>query len=195
MKIIDKGAEADIFSETLFNKSTIVKVRKPKRYRIAELDSSIRKTRTKREAKVMYRANKAGISTPRIYAIGKFSIYMERIKGKLLKDTIQKPSMYSKLGTELGMLHKNDIAHGDFTPANVMINGNRLCIIDFGLSEVTKSIEEKALDLLLMKRSINKGNYDALVRSYKKDYAEAKDVLERLDKIEERGRYKIRTLE
>ncbi|MDE1860582.1 MAG: Kae1-associated serine/threonine protein kinase [Candidatus Micrarchaeota archaeon] len=194
MKPIHKGAEADIFLEKAFGRTLAVKARNPKRYRVESLDRSLRKTRTKREAKAMYLASRAGINVPALYAIGRFSMCMEWIEGKLMKDSRQKQSVYVDLGEQLGLLHKAGIAHGDFTTANVLIKEGKPYLIDFGLSEITTSIEEKAIDLILMKRSISKRDFSAMTGSYVKAYPDARKVLDRLSEIEERGRYKTRTL-
>jgi len=194
MKLIDKGAEAYIYSGKMLGRDVIVKTRNPKNYRIKKLDIMIRKSRTRREAKAMYKASKAGVSLPGLFAVGKFSIYMEKIEGVLLKDAKTKSGIYAKLGTALSKLHNAEISHGDFTPANVMIKGNKIWIIDFGLADLSRSTEEKAIDLLLMKRSISKSNYQILKNNYQRKNSRAKEILARLDEIETRGRYNTRTL-
>ncbi len=41
------------------------------------------------------------------------------------------------MGNYIGILHRNGVVHGDPTPANALIvGGDRLYLIDFGLSEV-----------------------------------------------------------
>lgn len=195
MKLIGRGAESYIFSLTLLGTDAVAKVRKPKAYRIKELDLPLRKGRTKREARAMYLAWKAGVRVPRILGISTFSIYMERISGKLLKDCKVGNGLYQKTGEALGRMHKAGIAHGDFTPANIIVGNNEICVIDFGLSEITRSAEQMALDLLLMKRAISEAQYAAFLSSYGKAYPGHTEITKRLAAIEERGRYKIRTLE
>ena len=62
-------------------------------------------------------------------------------------------------------------------------------MIDFGLAEITTSIEEKALDLLLIKRSLSETEYGRLLESYRRHYGGAAQTLKRLSAIEQRGRY------
>ena len=52
-KLIKKGAEADIFLISWFKEKAISKLRKPKPYRNALLDSEIRKKRTIHEANML----------------------------------------------------------------------------------------------------------------------------------------------
>ena len=67
-------------------------------------------------------------------------------------------------------------------------------MIDFGLSEITDSVEERALDVLLMKRSIGRDSYRGFLKGYQAAAPGAGGVLKRLETIERRGRYQTRTL-
>lgn len=133
------------------------------------------------------------MNAPRLVALGKFSIYTNKLEGKLVKD-MKTPIDFSKIGIQLGLMHNGDIAHGDFTPANVMKCDEEYFVIDFGLSEMTSSVEEKAIDLLLMKRSIGAEEYLRFAKGYAKNSKNAKAILKRLTEIEKRGRYQIRTI-
>lgn len=193
MKIFNEGAEARVFETTLFGERAVVKFRHAKAYRIKQLDEELRRSRTRREARTMQRASEAGVRVPGLLGLGEFSIYMEKVEGKLLKDSRSEVS-YAEIGGMLAKMHAADVVHGDFTPANIIINGPELCVIDFGLAEISNSVENKAIDLLLMKRSVGKGEYSSLLNSYSKEYADSKQVIARLAEIEKRGRYQIRTL-
>lgn len=193
MRIFSEGAEARVFETKMFGQSVVVKFRHAKAYRIKRLDEELRKSRTRREARTMQRASEAGVRVPGLLGLGEFSIYMEKVKGRLLKDSRASVS-YSEIGKMLARMHAANVIHGDFTPANIIVNGSDLCVIDFGLGEIGNSVENKAIDLLLMKRSIGKSEYAALLNSYYKEYADSKQVIARLAEIEKRGRYQIRTL-
>jgi Kae1-associated kinase Bud32 len=193
MKKLSEGAEARVFETSVFGKSAVVKLRHAKAYRIKQLDEDLRRSRTRREARTMQRACEAGVSVPGLLGLGEFSIYMEKVRGRLLKDTTGAVP-YSKIGSMLAKMHNANVIHGDFTPANIMVNGRELCIIDFGLAEISNSVEDKAIDLLLMKRSVGKRECSELLKSYAKECKDSKQVIERLAEIEKRGRYQIRTL-
>lgn len=194
MRKLSEGAEAKVFSTRLFGVDAVVKQRHAKAYRIKELDETLRATRTRKEAKAMLRAYEAGVNVPRILGVGKFSIYMERKSGRLMKDSRMKDMDFRKLGSLLALMHGADVVHGDFTPANVMIHGKELCVIDFGLSDISSSVEDKALDLLLMKRSVGEPQYRIFARAYAKGLSNSKQILARLAEVERRGRYQTRTL-
>jgi N6-L-threonylcarbamoyladenine synthase/protein kinase Bud32 len=86
------------------------------------------------------------------------------------------------------------VTHGDFTPANIVVGGQGICIIDFGLSDVSNSIEDKAIDLLLMKRSVSGEKYRTMESAYRKESRNSEQTILRLAEIEKRGRYQVRTL-
>lgn len=194
MKMFSEGAEAKVFETRVFGKKVLVKRREAKVYRIRELDQTLRKTRTRKEAKAMLKAADAGVRVPALLGLGEFSIYMEKFSGKLLKDTSAAIDAYSKMGAMLAEMHNANVVHGDFTPANIMTNRKEICIIDFGLADITDGIEDRALDLLLMKRSVDRKRYAVLENAYSKESKKAKEVLSRLADIERRGRYQTRTL-
>lgn len=194
MKQINEGAEAKIYSDKVFGEEVIVKRRLQKRYRIPEIDQELRENRTRKEAKILHTLGKAGVNAPRLIGVGRFSVYMNRVLGKLLRDVGYSPVLFKNAGRELAMMHRNNVVHGDFTPANLMVVDGKVFVIDFGLSEMTHSIEDKAIDILLMKRSIPSSYYRDFIRSYAANNSEAKRILNRLNEIEKRGRYQIRTL-
>ncbi|MGC8676249.1 MAG: KEOPS complex kinase/ATPase Bud32 [Candidatus Micrarchaeia archaeon] len=194
-KLVNEGAEAKIYEMRLFGKNVLVKVRRPKAYRVAALDRVIRLSRTKKEARAMLLARKNGANVPAVLAYGKYAIYMEKAEGALLRDFLNaaQQSALENAGKELGKLHKSGISHGDFTPANILVRGSETTIIDFGLATIASSTEEMALDVLLMKRSLSKSQFASFVSGYSQ-FAGSAAVLSKLAEIEKRGRYQSRTL-
>ena len=195
---LSEGAEAVIYSCKALGLDAVIKDRVRKGYRIGSLDERIRTARTKNEARILALAANAGINTPRVLLADRYSICMTRIRGRNLNkmaDSGNMKGIFYRLGAYAAALHNAGIAHGDYTPANAMIDGKgRPYVIDFGLSVMTDAIEEKALDLLLMKRSISQQQYKTFVAGYKRSAKNVDEVLRRLAKIEKRGRYNTRTL-
>ncbi len=194
MKKISEGAEAVIYETEINGISMLVKLRNRKDYREQKLDEQIRTSRTKKEAKLMAAALSAGAAAPAVAAVGKYSIFMEKLDGKLLKDTRAQINSLFKIGLHLAMIHNNGIVHGDFTAANILITKKGPAIIDFGLGSFSSSAEEKALDMLLMERSVSKSQYADFVRGYSSKAKSHKEVLSKLKEIKKRGRYQRRTL-
>ena len=156
--IIRRGAEAEIHLTTWLGRKVISKHRVPKKYRLAELDQSLRVARTKKEAKLISEVRKLGICTPIIYNIDleEFKIIMEYVDGPRFKDIIPtlddktRKELLIKLGVAIGILHKNNIVHGDLTTSNILKRDNELYFIDFSLGDHCEDIESKGVDLHLL---------------------------------------------
>lgn len=201
MKKIAEGAEADVYETEVLGFPAIMKDRIEKGYRQEVLDKKIRKERTRSEAKIIARASDKGVRVPKVLLVEGTKLYIEFLDGDTLNHIMDKKDselvpIIEEAGRQLAMLHSNDIAHGDYTPANLLLDDkNELWVIDFGLGEFTNSIEEKALDVLLMKRSISKKLYEKFKHSYLYyDWKGTKHVLSKLEDIEKRGRYQTRSL-
>jgi Kae1-associated kinase Bud32 len=202
MRMISEGAEAHIYSLEFLGFDCVLKRRIKKYYRINEIDDDLRLKRTRSEARIMGQISGLGINSPRVLLVGKYEIIMKKVEGiglgKLIysnRRSAHLNSIFSTLGNYIAILHNNNITHGDYTPANIIVSKNdETYIIDFGLSEMTNSIEEKALDLLLMKRSVDGKFFRAFIGSYSKTCKESAEVLLRLGQIEKRGRYNTRTI-
>lgn len=193
MKMIAQGAESKLYE----NDDTIVKVRFKKKYRIPEIDDKLRGFRTRREAKILSKLDSFP-SPSFIETDEKEKIVMSKIDGPLVKKIFDKD--YNKLSPEIGKLigelHNNNIIHGDLTTSN-MIFDRRVYIIDFGLSFFSYKIEDKAVDLKLLMQALEskhhkvfKKAFESILKSYQKNCTDAKKVLERLNQVEKRGRYK-----
>lgn len=195
MELMARGAEANVYSLSAFGKDLILKVRERKAYRTTKLDSRLRTERTRNEAHTLLRLHLAGVRVPGLIAIGRFSICMEKLEGSLLKDTAKTTDIFIRLGRDLALMHDSGTVHGDFTPANVMVCDAQPYLIDFGLSSFTNGMEDKAMDLLLMKRAVSARLYKALAEAYVENSGNGKEVMLRLADVEKRGRYQNRNLE
>ncbi len=195
-KVIGKGAEAII---TKVGKS-IIKNRVEKSYRYPDLDKKIRKLRTRSESKILEKTQKI-IHVPKIISSdeAKAKIEMEYIEGKKLADSLEKLD-YKKIGKMIGKqlakLHDSDIIHGDLTTSNLILKENNVYFIDFGLGFHSSRIEDKAVDLHLIKQaleakhpSINEETFSSIVNGYMSG-KNSKATLTQLEKVERRGRYK-----
>lgn len=205
MKLIGEGAEAKIYKTTFIGIDAVAKDRIEKRYREKVLDIMIRKQRTANEARCTALGNSGGANTPRILSVSGNTIVMNRLHGKnmsaLLKSKMDKKieksmrTWLGEAGKQLALLHSGNVIHGDYTPANIIVGpDNRIYVIDFGLSEVSGSVEGRALDVLLMKRSLTTELFSCFSAGYKKFYPGSGAVFSRMAGIELRGRYQERSL-
>jgi len=197
-KIIGQGAEAII---TLEDK-TVLKNRIPKTYRLPELDHKLRESRTRKEIKLLEKATEI-INVPKVLKKREYEIEMDYIKGDKIANSLnsytglKQLKVMQHLGQHIAKLHENDIIHGDLTTSNMILQEEEVYLIDFGLGFISKRVEDKAVDLHLLKQALEAKhfqNHEKLFKSFEKGYSsnfkEAKIILERLKKVESRGRYK-----
>ncbi len=218
-KIIAQGAEAKI----TLSDNIIIKDRISKSYRLKEIDEKIRKQRTKSEKKLLEKACKI-INAPNPFPLEEFDkIKMPFIEGEKLSQMLDSLPLKKQkeickiVGEEISKLHNADIIHGDLTTSNMILNEDnfykkfprgrvgrgekiknfKIFFIDFGLGYISPKIEDKAVDLHLLKQALEAKhfkNWEILFSEIKKgyeNYKESKKVLERLTVVEKRGRYKF----
>jgi Kae1-associated kinase Bud32 len=189
-----RGAEAVVE----IGENEVVKTRVKKGYRIKELDDRLRSERTRAEAKIMSEARKLGIPTPIIYDVGRFDLVMERIHGDQLKAVISEKNA-RKAGVLVGRLHAGGIIHGDLTTSNMIVNGEKIYLIDFGLSFWDEMLESRGVDVHVFYQTLVSSHegyqqlMDAFAVGYRSTFKGADEVLDRVREIEYRGRYKTET--
>lgn len=197
-KLIAQGAESKLF--LIGNK--ILKNRFAKKYRIKEIDDRLRKSRTRREAKVLQKLEEMKFPSPKLINNDENeNLIIEKIDGKLIKDVLEK-SNYIRLSQEIGgkiaILHNENIIHGDLTTSNMILNkNNEVYFIDFGLSFFSHKFEDRAVDLHLLKEALESKHhriwekcYKSALEGYVKNAKGGKETIKRLGVVESRGRYK-----
>ncbi|HIP16668.1 MAG TPA: bifunctional N(6)-L-threonylcarbamoyladenine synthase/serine/threonine protein kinase [Methanothermococcus okinawensis] len=244
--LIGKGAEANIRRIYYLGWECVVKERVKKKYRLEELDTTIRLRRTVREGRFLYLIKDYGILSPYIFDIDKknYTLTMSYIPGNLAKDEIERGNLDCcyNIGVIVGKLHERDIIHNDLTTSNFIVvkeedtddskevvedyNGtkiygsctqrvledcedcendleidrkllekNKVYIIDFGLGKFSSMLEDKTIDLIVLKKSIMSTHYRVFEDVWKrilegyKVYKEWKEVVEYMGEVEKRGRY------
>ena len=205
-EILAVGAESIIFKIKQGEHYFLLKHRPKKPYLLDVIDESIRKLRTNRECKMITIARKLGIATPAIYALDKkkHTLLMDYIEGKQLKEIVDiipektLEMMCKKFGSLIALLHQGNVIHGDPTTSNVIVdNQSQLWLVDFGLAEMNATIEMKGVDLHLIRRAFETTHWNfqkIMLENTLKGYTnimgeDAKDILSRMSKIRERGRY------
>ena len=204
MEILYRGAESIIYLDEYDDQKVIVKDRIKKGYRIDKIDDELRKSRTKKEVKLLTEARKCGISTPKIFHVDdkNHKIIMEFIGGKRIKELLNSSdentiSTYChKIGGSIGKLHSAGIVHGDLTTSNMIFKDNQIYFIDFSLGEFSKKIEDQGVDINLLLEAVKSTHikilnmcWENIVKGYKQEYKNAEEVLKKADEIEKRARY------
>lgn len=213
-KMIKQGAEAKIYSTEFFGKPAIVKERFAKKYRHPQLDENLSKERTKSEAKCLFRCRTIGGDTPALYWVDTVTnrIYMEDVNPSItVKEYINSTptqqgdgpgptaTLAAKIGQTLGKMHSHDIIHGDLTTSNMLLRlpagSSSPVMIDFGLSYVDCSAEDKGVDLYVLEKALQSTHpgaetlFNIILSSYCKEYPKGSvDVVKKLDEVRLRGR-------
>lgn len=197
-KIIGSGAEAVIYYD---DENSVVKERVKKSYRHPLIDESLRKTRTRREAKILGKLREISFPSPMLIDSDDKSmkINMEFIDGEKLRDVFDtNPMEFSReMGEKIGILHNNEIIHHDLTTSNMILKDGRIHFIDFGLSFFSKKIEDMAVDMHLLDRAMESRHhkfypecFKEAVKGYLKSAKNGAEVMNRFKKVDLRGRNK-----
>ena len=157
---------------------------------------------TKKETNLMKKASKI-IPVPEILKmdLNKKEIDMKFIEGRKLSEHLDNLSnaeeVCRKIGINIAKLHDINIIHGDLTTSNMILTkDNVLYFIDFGLGFESSKIEDKAVDLHLIKQALEAKHFNHFEKFFHEvleGYKASKkfdEVISRLKKVEARGRYK-----
>jgi TP53 regulating kinase and related kinases len=205
-RLLYRGAEADVLLGRWQGIEAVFKTRKPLTYRLRALDDTIRRQRTIREAEMIHLAKDAGVSAPFMFAVDVpgATLVMEYIRGERLKDLLPScgekgaKDVFRSFGASAARLHRSGVMHGDLTTANVVVRSEGLVFIDFGLAIRSTRVEDRAVDIRLIKETLTGAHpglaaaaLDALYEGYAMEAgpAMAKSVMRQLRSIERRGRY------
>lgn len=104
-----------------------------------------------------------------------------------------------EIGKVVAMLHRNDIVHGDLTTSNLLLSPeSEVWVIDFGLSSVSLAVDDMAVDLYVLQRSLTAthSKLDGLMEDVMNGYTDVittgwkkgKEVIKRLELVRMRGR-------
>lgn len=199
-KIIGFGAEAILY----FKDGNVIKERIKKGYRHPDIDLRIRKSCTRRENKLLVSASSL-INVPKVFEFSDsdMKIVMEFIEGETLRDVLDDfPSdkrvlVCENLGRSIALLHDAGIIHGDLTTSNFIVKEGKVYFIDFGLGFFSSKVEDKAVDLHLLRQAFESKHYihfeecfEAVISGYRNKSLHAMTVLDRFGVVEKRGRYK-----
>ncbi|XP_051163478.1 EKC/KEOPS complex subunit TP53RK isoform X2 [Leptopilina boulardi] len=227
-ELIAQGAEARLYKGTYLDRPVLIKHRFIKKYRHEMLDKSLASHQIKSEARALSRATAAGVLAPTIYHVdlNRRNIYMEYLNNtitvkKFIDENISQQETFWQLtkliakilGNLIGKLHSENIFHGDLTTSNILlrdisneskdIRRDQVILIDFGLAHVNCSVEDSAVDLYVLERSLKSAHsklrdlFAIILEGYFESYIEkkqeerGKQVLNKLKEVRSRGRRRV----
>ena len=203
-----KGSESFIYCGSYLGKLTLIKERRPKKYRQNQLDGELRIQRLRIESRMIKSALNNNIKVPYLINIDlkSFSLSLEYIEGQNLGLLLSDPNFTSEYSNKLtffkefglivSKLHDIEIIHGDLTPLNILVNTQKeIYILDFGLSYYSNEIKDKSMDLFILFGSLkifshdNEDLFDMFLQGYKTVIG-YKSIMENFYKLTNKGRYK-----
>jgi Kae1-associated kinase Bud32 len=204
---LHRGAEADLYTFNLNPWRAVLKRRVRKLYRLQEMDRSIRLERTTREALALRSAKECGVRTPCLLCVlpDDCSIVMTFIDGRLARDSLDSldsitvRTVLHDIGLQIGIMHQNQLTHGDLTTSNIIVDSSmKSHLIDFGMSNSNAEVEDMGVDIHLLHRSMatshvmdSKSFARAIWRGYSRAAGarQERKVRTKVAKIARRGRY------
>ncbi|GAW78919.1 EKC/KEOPS complex subunit BUD32 [Plasmodium gonderi] len=151
------------------------------------------------------------------------SLYLEFVKGStinhILKNVAEyEPNIPKRVGMILAKIHNGNIIHGDFTTSNLILRNSyidkckildssnqlpyklndvesiKLCVIDFGLTFLSTSVEDKAVDLFVLLKAIKSFHSEFpeleehILEGYKTKSNNFDEIKKKLEIVKQRGR-------
>ena len=151
------GAEAEVWKGTWFGRPAVRKQRRPRSWRHPNLDHRLGVRRMISEARLLIRTRKAGLSVPCVWDLDYDGgqLILEHLDGRplieLLNDdettALHAESVLRKVGAAVRALHRVATTHGDLSSNNILIDGEDVHLIDFGLASVEYDVERFGIDL------------------------------------------------
>jgi len=214
-EVFRQGAEARLRIGTFLGSGNkaVLKERFTKKYRHPELDAKLTKDRFRGEVRSLVRCKAIpGIRTPTLYFVDpeKSLFVMEFVEGMTCRDYIREyrtdverlTGLAGEIGRLIGVLHANNLIHGDLTTSNIMVETKdtdqiRLCLIDFGLGYVDGSQEDKGVDLYVLERALLSTHpgtefmFQEILSTYQKQITDKKvraEIIRKYEEIRMRGR-------
>ena len=190
-----QGAEATVEVEA----DRVVKTRNPRTYRHPVLDERLRVERTREEARLTTDARRHGVPTPVVLDVDPATgrLVFEAVGDADLRDRLTADRVRA-VARHLAAVHGAGFVHGDPTTRNVRVSRSdsgdgRTYLIDFGLGYYTDDVEDYAMDLHVLGKSLagTADDAEALFAAAADAYRAAGDsaVVDHLQEIEGRGRY------
>ncbi|CAG0920447.1 unnamed protein product [Notodromas monacha] len=210
-QVVKQGAEAKLWSGTLFGMKCLAKERFPKKYRHPELDEIFFHSIPLQIFNYSFQTigdmqalSKKGILAPAVLFLDleRNVLFLEEIpEARTMSSVIETRTasvsdLGSSVGEIVGLLHRHGIIHGDLTTSNLLLDPDqRLYIIDFGLSEASTAPMERAVDLYVLERAVTSAHpgisqdfLKAVFARYKEVFPGGESTFPVLREVRSRGR-------
>lgn len=129
--------------------------------------------------------------------------YFEKLEDEKALTKEKMNEVADLIGATVAKMHYNNMVHGDLTTSNFLLVKNEekgqhdIIVIDFGLSHLEATDEDKGVDLYLLERALASSNinssefFDDVIKKYtatSKPYQNINKVLNKFQEVRARGR-------
>ena len=124
---------------------------------------------------------------------------MEPLAGPRLREHLgcvdddERRRLLEKVGEAVGRLHDVGIVHGDLTTSNILVDGEGVALLDFGLGDRSTEDEARGVDLHVLMEALDathrEGWFEAVLDGYRRR-THSKGVEQKVVYIVRRGRYR-----
>lgn len=206
-KLRHQGAESRIWAGQVMDRRVIKKERFEKTYRNRLLDERLTKERMRAEIRSILRLKESNCRfselLPTIYFSNSREIVMSEIENAKTINEFTKENrfedsgwFYVELGRTIADIHKANIVHGDITTSNFLVCSDRRIVpIDFGLAQFNGTVEDIAVDLYVLERSLLTNDYEhfkgfeIILGAYQKEMGKrSTEIMRKLEEVRLRGR-------
>ena len=213
------GAEAEVWKGEWFGRPAVRKQRRPRSWRHPNLDHRLGVRRMVSEARLLIRSRKGGLSVPAVWDLDYEGgqLIIELLPGEPLIEVLNSTevseedvkSILQRVGGAVRRLHRQALTHGDLSSNNILIDGDHVHLIDFGLASIEYDVERFGIDLHVLDEILGashpqwQGAIDWVLEGYMETERElgpapmlqggtvptAKEVHTRLEDVRTRVRY------
>jgi TP53 regulating kinase-like protein len=151
------GAEAEVWLGEWFGQQAVRKQRRPRSWRHPDLDHRLGVRRMISEARLLVRTRKAGLSVPAVWDLDYDGgqLIIEHLAGTPLIDVLNHSeadegaikATLQRVGACVRRLHREATTHGDLSTNNLLVDGETIHLIDFGLASIEYDVEKFGIDL------------------------------------------------
>jgi len=183
------GAEAEVWKGEWFGKPAVRKQRRPRSWRHPNLDHRLGVRRMISEARLLIRTRKAGLSVPSVWDLDYEGgqLIIEHLGGRPLINVLNDETTTSTTAQAIlrrfcaagRRLHREATTHGDLSSNNILIEGEQVHLIDFGLASVEYDVERFGIDLHVLDEILGASHpqWEGAIDWVVDGYMEAEEVL------------------
>ena len=151
------GAEAEVWKGEWYGRPAVRKQRRPRSWRHPDLDHRLGVRRMVSEARLLIRSRKAGLAVPAVWDLDYEGgqLIIEHLPGDPLIEVLNNDGAaeegikktLKRVGSSVRRLHRQAVTHGDLSSNNILIDGENVHLIDFGLASIEYDVERFGIDL------------------------------------------------